>query len=316
MDSNQNNFDESSDNTNGRSHARQAVWLVLAGIVGLSLCLVATFFLLQGPARGLRPFRGAPTAISLIVNGEPVLVTFPELSENAAAFHNQRIRVTGFYLPLSLPDCQLINGPVFYWSLVSQGLQLNAQGFERALSIVSPATTLTVEGIWRLYQGPAGCGKEPETRDVWYLEVERIIQPNPLVAGTLDPAAYLLSGISTPIFPTVGPTTTPRPGVVAATPVPPGAATPTPGLTLTGTAVAGTPTPLFTPIGTPTSTSTGTITATATRPSGTLTATPTGTRSGTPGPTNTPLPVPTNPTTNPYPAPGSTLTPTPYPPPP
>jgi hypothetical protein len=320
MNNEQNRLDDDAIMETPRRLRRPLIGLALLGLAGLSLCLVAALFLRQGEIRPLRPFRTDPTAIALILNGQPQLVTFPELSEDAAAYLNQRIRVTGFYLPVTPPDCAFFNGPVFRWSLVSEGLQLNAQGFERALSLLAPGTTLTVEGIWRLYNGPYGCGKGPETMDVWYLQVERIVQPNPLVETTADPRAFILSGISTPMFPTVGPTGTPRPATAATATFPSDITSTVPGGT--GTAVPNTPVPtsLPTTIGGATSTATRPFTAT---PTGTLT-TPGATNSPplptltTPGATNTPLPAPTNPPINPYPGatnepplPGATPTPTP-----
>lgn len=283
--------------------------MALVALLGLGLCLATAALLLRGEVRGLRPFRGDPTAIALIISGQPQLVTFPELSESAATYLNQRIRVTGYYLPLSPPDCAFFNGPLFSWSLVSEGLQLNAQGFERALALAAPGTALTIEGIWRLHSGPYGCGKGPEAADVWYLQVERIVQPNPLAATTADPAAFAFMGISTPMFPTVGPTGTARP-TNQATPTLPASPTLTvPGGT--GTAVTGTavPTLTSTSAGGVTVTPTGSLTATATgtRPS-TPTITPTGTLT-TPGATSPPPPATPTPPNDPYPGPGATNTP-------
>ncbi|HRQ40709.1 MAG TPA: hypothetical protein PLD25_22565 [Chloroflexota bacterium] len=291
----------------------------LAALLGLALCVTTALLLLRGEVRSLRPFRSEPTAIALVISGQPQLVTFPELSENAAAYLNQRIRVTGYYLPLSPPECDFFNGPVFQWSLVSEGLQLNAQGFERPLALAGPGTTLMVEGIWRLRSGPYGCGKAPETMDVWYLQVERIVQPNPLVATTADPAAFLLSGISTPLFPTIGPSNTPRPTGQATATLLPGA-TDTALPAGTGTAVTGTGTPTLTATttGTASVTPTGLFTTTpeGTRPS-TPTITPTGTLT-TPGATSPPPPATATPPGNPYPGatntpplPGGTPSPTP-----
>lgn len=291
---------------------------LLAGVAGLallSMCILALVLLLRDPIRSLRPFRPEPESVELIVDGQPILVTFAELSENAAEFNNKRIRVTGIYLPLQPPDCSPFNGPLIHWSLISEGLQLNARGFERPLAIISPGTTLTVEGIWRQYEGPVGCGKEPPQGNVWYLQVERIIQPNPLVASTADPQAFLLQGVVTPMFPTPGPSRTPSgPGssptvLPQLTPLTP---TPLPSLTVTGTAV--TPLPDFTATATATSTQTntpafvGTNTPAGTPGSGTATATPTGTITpGTPIPTPTNGPQPTLPGLTPYP--GGTVSP-------
>lgn len=43
---------------------------------------------------------------------------------------------------------------------------------------------MTVTGIWNAYQGPVGCGKGPPTGTVWYLAVERILEPNPLFSSS------------------------------------------------------------------------------------------------------------------------------------
>lgn len=285
--------------------------MALAAVLGLGLCLAMAVLLLQGEVRSLRPFRSEPTAIALIISGQPQLVTFPELSENAAAYLNQRIRVTGYYLPLSPPACDFYNGPIFKWSLVSEGLQLNAQGFERPLALAAPGTALTVEGVWRLRSGPYGCGKAPESADVWYLQVERIVQPNPLAATTADPAAFVLMSISTPLFPTVGPTNTPRPTGQATATLFASPTLVTPGGT--GTAVPGTlmPTLTATTARTASATPTGSLTPTPTGTRlATATATPTGTLT-TPGATSPPpQPTPTAPG-GPYPGPGATNTPSP-----
>lgn len=292
---------------NGRSSRRLGCLLTLLALFGMSLCLVTGWLLWQKPLRNLRPFRPEPTAIALVVDGQPQLVTFTELSQNAYQYHNKRIRVTGFYLPLALPDCNQHSGPTFHWAIISQGLQLNAIGFERPLALVSAGSTLTVEGIWRLYDGPAGCGKSPERSNIWYLHVEQIVQPNPLTASTPDPAAYLLTGVSTPIFPTVGPTNTPRPG---ASPTPSPTAVPptaTSNLTPTVTTTRGTAAPGPTTAVTATTSATATLisrTPTPTRGPGTV-APPTAT--GTLAVTTTAVSTPTPPSS--YPGPGNTPVP-------
>jgi len=300
--------------------------LLLASVAGLALlcmCLMATVLILRDPVRTLRPFRGEPEAVELIINGQPQLVTFAELSENAGEYQDKRIQVTGFYLPLQSPDCTPFNGPLIHWALVSEGLQLNAKGFELPLEIITPGTTLTVEGIWRQYNGPVGCGKEPELGTVWYLQVERIIQPNPLVASTVDPQLTLLQDVVTPVFPT--PSSSREPSLPVNTVAPPERTTPTATMTLQPTNTAVPPSPGFTATATATSTQTstpgfiGTNTPESTPGTGTptATATPTGTITpGTPTPTPTMGVQPTVPVLTPYPGstvspPASTSTPTP-----
>lgn len=300
------------DSENSEEERSRLPLFIAAAILGLlAMCVLLGVIFSWEPVRGLRPFRSQPDGVELIIDGEPQLVTFAELSDNAADFQDKRIRVTGLYLPLQVPDCSLFNGPLIQWALISEGLQLNAKGFELPLSIVSPGTTLTVEGIWRLYNGPAGCGKEPETKNVWYLQVERIIQPNPLVAGTVDPQALLLSDVVTPIFPTRVPTRVraTTAGATATMSPTPSATAP---ITVTGTAVLQTATATATIDLTQTATNTPDFAGTATpsvTPDGSATATFTPTGTITPG-TATATPtsgsnLPTIPALTPYPGPGT-----------
>jgi len=297
-------------------------WLV----VGLLLLLLIWLVVALSSSRPLKPLREESIPLNVTINGQPLLVDFDGLNDDPADYMNKRIQVSGSYLRLELEDCQLFNGPRIQWGLVAAGLQLNARGFEAiVLPIVSPGTQMTLQGVWRRYSGPAGCGKEPPT-GLWYLEVEQIVQPNPLVAGTRTPVAVL--SITPPPFPSVTPTTFGSPPVVG---------TPVPNVTIVSTVVVGTPgsTPTFggtavtsTPTATPTSTATGTLPTPTSGPGtptgapGTPTSTATPTSSGTPG-SGTVMPTPTNqslvtatpggypgPTS---PAPSPSNTPDPYP---
>ncbi|HEX6384301.1 MAG TPA: hypothetical protein VF177_06500, partial [Anaerolineae bacterium] len=233
------------------------LWVLLGIILLLSLALLS--FFVRANHRPLKPLRPTPTPGSLVIGGEPILVTFPELSENPFTYLNQRIRVSGDYTPLPRPDCIPYSGPKIRWALVADNLQLNAIGFEPILRLVEPETALTVEGIWRLYDGPAGCGKAPPSDNVWYLEVERIIQPNPLTG----PTGPVGPGPAGPVTPPSSETTTPT-----ATAVPTATPTFTPSASATTTT-----TPALTPSTSVTATATaGSITPTATFP-GTVTTT-------------------------------------------
>jgi hypothetical protein len=286
-------------------------WWLVAGLV--LLLLIWLVVALSG-SRPLKPLQEESAPLNITINGQPLLVDFDALNDNPAEYTNKRIQVSGNYLRLESEDCELFNGPRIQWGLVAEGLQLNARGFEAiVLPIVSPGTPMTLQGIWRRYPGPAGCGKEPPT-GLWYLEVEQIVQPNPLVAGTSTPVAVL--SITPPPFP----------GTATATTVgfPPAIGTPIPSVTIVSTVVVGPPsgTPTLdgtavtpTVTATPTSTATGTLATptsgpgTPTGASGTPTSTATPTPSGTPGPPG--VPTPTNPPlVTAYPGPTS---PPPYP---
>lgn len=292
-------------------------WWLLAGLV---LVLLVWLGLLLSGSRPLKMWPDTAVSPNATLNPQALLVDFDALNDNPSDYVNQRIRVSGNYLRLEQVNCALFSGPRIQWGLVAEGLQLNAKGFEAiVLSILPPDTPMTVDGIWRRYAGPAGCGKEP-ARGLWYLEVEQIVQPNPLMAGSITPAAVL--SITPPPFPTVTPT-----GTASQTPVGP---SPTVAITIVSTVVVNTPTITGTAVsGTPTfpATSTATATATATASPGpgtptavSGTATPTPTASGTPG-SGTVVPTPTNSalvtaTPGGYPGPTSpapTIPPSPYP---
>ena len=272
-------------------------WWLVAGLV---LILLLWLGITLSSSRPLKILPDTAVPLSITINGQPLLVDFDALNDSPSDYVNQRIQVSGNYLRLDSADCNLFNGPRIQWGLVAEGLQLNARGFEAiVLPIVSPGTQMTLQGIWRRYPGPAGCGKEPPT-GLWYLEVEQIVQPNPLVAGTSTPAAVL--SVTPPPFPgTATPTMIGSP--------PPGVGTPIPEVTIVSTVVVGTPsmtptrdeveTPIF---GTVTGTATATSTVTATGGPGTPTATSDGTPTSTATPTptgtlgsGTAAPTPTNP---------------------
>lgn len=277
--------------------------LIITGIAAVILLLLVLALTREGQ-RPLKPLRPTPTPAELTLSSQAILVTFDELNANPYAFQGQRIRVTGDYTPQPAPDCPDYKGLRIRWALINNNLQLNGRGFEDVLALVPEGTTLTVEGIWQLYEGTVGCGKGAPQRLIWYLQAERIVQPNPL--------------------PNFGPTPQEEagPSPIEGTPTPPtGAPTATPTATLTPTA-----TTTETPVETPTMPVSATITLltetpTVTLISGTVTQTPVGMattatstpESTNPAATNTPPPqttpgtavptVPSLPTSTPGPSP-------------
>lgn len=294
-----------------------AVAVVLV-LVGLALLV---WSLSGGPARPLYPNLPTFTPLAATVQYEAESVGFTELNADPAAYQNRRLQVSGTYTPIEPPDCLDFNGPLIRWSLVAEELQLNAIGFEDILRLAPEDTELTVTGIWRAYRGPVGCGKEPEDGTVWYLDVDRIIEPNPLFGAT-GPALTVVPG-------TPGATLAPEEAATLPTPTPEVPVEGTTVITATTTFPGGgvasstvTPTlpttPLVTPLTTVNATQTPTATADGTAalsPTPGPSPTPTGTGDAqgttTPGlPTTTPsgtgypsqgTPTPTGTTTGGYP---------------
>lgn len=311
--------------------------LITGAVVAVVVLLLVMLLLLGDRTRPLKPAHPSATPVELTQRSQASLVTFDELNANPYAFRNQRIRITGDYAPQPEPDCQNYRGPLILWALINDDLQMNGRGFESVVKLVPAGTSLTVEGIWRLFEGPVGCGKDAGQDAIWYLQVEQIVQPNPLPnfgpaaeTNTPDPLATPTPAIATPVdgvatavatptrtntFPTL--TATATPGLLPTLSLSPTlTATPDSGISPTpvdgqATATPGDgsgPSPTWT--ATPSS---GAATATPTPPTtaGTATATPPSITTSTPGPTPTPGPSPTS---GGYPGPEPTDTPGSYPP--
>ena len=105
------------------------------------------------------------------------VLTFAELNADPDAYRDRRIQVAGDFASVPPPTCTPHAGPSIRWSLVAEELQLNAVGFENVLRLLAEGTPMTVTGIWRLYSGPAGCGKAPPDANVWFLSLIHLSEP-------------------------------------------------------------------------------------------------------------------------------------------
>lgn len=297
---------------------RLLFWVVSILLV---LILAAAFWLPAHQTRALKPAVPTNTAVPVDYDGEAIPVAFPDLQANPAAYLEQRIRVSGLYARLAPPDCAAYSGPIIRWGVVADELQMNAIGMETVRHLIPVDTMLTVEGVWRRYVGPVGCGKEPPEDVIWYLAVERIVQPNPLPLPGLPGG---ITGSGGGVVPTM--TATAVPGILDETTVTPAASPPTVVGTTTPTATINTiPVVTVTPELSPTvaiATMTppiigGTLTATSDGgnvPTATATATPTPNRTTTPGPNPTSTPNNGQPPSVPTATPGDVEPPYPEPP--
>jgi hypothetical protein len=280
----------------------------------------------QDSEHQLMPTLPSPTPPTHGPQQEPETVTFTELNDNPLAYFNRRILVTGDYLPVDKADCLNIVGPDKRWSLTADDLQLDALGFERIVRLLPVGTTMTVQGIWRLYQGPLGCGKGPPRGSMWYLDAKKIIQPNPLISegsqaipveiknGTLELPSLVLTARATEIgsAATAMTVTATTEGTIVASPTNPGQLIPTETPLLPGeiTPSATVPQPPSSVLPTNTPGPNATIPAAT----GSATAVPTdnpGNSTPPLTPDTPPLPPTAPETTGGYPGPEVTSTPTP-----
>lgn len=191
---------------NVRAFIGRFPWVPLIAILILMFGLALVVFSLgSSDSRPLYPLLPTYTPPAGTPDYEPSSVGFSELNEDPALYHGQRLEVSGAFTPVAAPDCVDYTGPVIRWSLVADELQLNAIGFENLISLIEEGTPMTVTGIWRAYRGPVGCGKEPPDGTIWYLDVDRIIEPNPIFGSS----GLVLTVIPGGPLPTLSPFETP-----------------------------------------------------------------------------------------------------------
>ena len=254
-----------------------------------------------------------------------------ELAADPDENEKKFVQVGGRYGQLPVPPCdEALHLPPASWSLSDGGVVVRAAGLENIVrSLAQDGGILIVEGRWMRWHGLVGCGNSAVSSTIWYLDVMRILSPNPLMLVSTSPSSAMPdSGLD--LSPTAGSigeslvTFDPTSG--------PGVATGTPTYTraaATGTVAATlipSPAPISTgsvsPLATPTGPSSPLATPDGRLPTLSAPASPTLIPSGTVLPTFTPLhtatPTPTPDATGTdlptfTPAPTSTSTPTPSP---
>ncbi len=324
----------SDDTELSQSNKSLTIGCLIAALLFLGLAFLLWRGLSSSPLRLLKPTIATETPNSANNDGQSIQVSFTDLQAMPRTYHNLRIQVTGDYTQIALPDCLSFSGPPVRWGLIGDSLQMNGIGLESILRLVPSGTTLTVEGIWRLYRGPSGCGKEPEVASVWYLDIERILKPNPLPDfdtqypivpplsenGTIMPIETAVTNAPTPDNGSPNAPTATRSSLTTPTIVPTQLSTigaTEPPLSATETAVSAmTVSPTSSP------SENETAVATSTRNGNTATPTPTASVTPTIDPAATPTsgsqlpPINTATPSDPYPSqptntPASTATPTP-----
>lgn len=291
--------------------------------------LIALTFLFLFPT-GCRPERVGHFSSSLgqatfaPPPSQPIVLDVADLAAQPEAYAGAYVRVSGRYgrAPVVVCEANARRSPAT-WMLSGEEQSIGAAGFEHLLRPLWPSgLTVTVEGRWRWWRGPVGCGKGARVQEVWYLAVTKIVSPSPIARVTLTPSGVADGGrveapdaTSTPsgsgeegVTPTTAAGTrqpTPSPATPSATPTDDGdreaeptarpTLTTTAAITATETVTSATPSPTNTPDPneTPQPGETGTPTLTPT-PTRTLrpgeTPQPTNTPSSTPTPSNTPQP--------------------------
>ncbi len=248
------------------------------------------------------PFANEDVTEEPLNPNEPSAVSITELAADPEAYADSVLEITGQYRrrPLLVCDTDPHPAPATWQLAAADGSTVAIGGFDSQVRSLLPNNlTMTVVGVWQLFDGPVGCGKSATSSQIWYLKARDIVSPSPIARVTLTPTGsgtQIAEGdeetaVSVPQdndF-TVTPTRSEEGGEIVGTPTlasttipaPPGNATPTNG----GEEGEVTRTPSPTRDGdtgseTPTATSAANGTATPTASSGSGTPTPTGSSNG------------------------------------
>lgn len=249
------------------------------------------FLLLVGLLGGCRsgesptptPFPSRPALTALDSAPEAargIPTTLADLLDNPEFFAGALVQVTGTFGRLPRLVCGLDPHPSpASWTLQDGEALIQAGGFDTALRELAPeGLTMTVVGRWQQWRGPVGCGKQAVVREIWFLEVTRLVSPAQIARVTLTPAGLAAALPEDEAL-------TPTAVLTDTTSLPPTAVTNTPQPT-TDAGNGRTPTPA----NIVTATATIDFSLPALSPTATITGATTLTPEGTPPPEGTPTP--------------------------
>ena len=136
------------------------------------------------------PFPTAAATSSPTASG-PITLTVTELAAAPGLYLDAVVQVSGLFQKQPILVCESEAHPSpATWGLAEAGLVAPAGGYDQQVRGLLPEGLLmTVEGRWRRWQGLVGCGKQAVAKEVWYLDVARVLSPSPLVQVTLTPGA-------------------------------------------------------------------------------------------------------------------------------
>ncbi|MEN8098793.1 MAG: hypothetical protein ABFQ89_06925, partial [Chloroflexota bacterium] len=133
---------------------------------------------------------------------EPVLqIQVEELLSHSEMYHGRMVKVGGRISPLSPTQCAIGDPllPPASFTLADGEriiyLQTSGNGFDLA----PPGLALLIEGRWLYWTGPVGCESLAVQTSMWYLQVTRVLYPNPLTKAIEPPGDLTPQPIDTPV---------------------------------------------------------------------------------------------------------------------
>ncbi len=205
---------------------------------------ILVFILLSLLAAGCRSQEvdATPTPFgtwSPVGDSRPVTVELAEVAESPDSYEGAYIQLSGQYerLPLLVCGSDAHPSPAT-WQLTTADGTILAGGRESELRRLIPdGLWMTVTGRMTYFEGAVGCGKRAKLQEMWFLDVDKVVSPNPIARVTLTPGGAPVAGV-TPVeggtiaFPTTAVSPTPQLAFPTETAVPTGTpiriTTPTP----------------------------------------------------------------------------------------
>ncbi len=119
---------------------------------------------------------------------EPIAISLAHLASNPEFFEGSTLQLAGNYQKLPILSCNRDPHPgPASWGIIGEGLLANASGHDAQLrALLVENQPIVVEGRWLRFSGPVGCGKSASVQEVWYLSVDRIIEPHPLAKAAKE----------------------------------------------------------------------------------------------------------------------------------
>lgn len=140
---------------------------------------------------------------------EPLALSITDLAADPEAYASSIVKITGQYrrLPLLVCDSDPHPAPATWQLAAEDGSVVAIGGFDSQVRALLPNNlTMTVVGVWQLFDGPVGCGKNATSSQIWYLNARDIVSPSPIARVTLTP-----TGSGTQIAEADGATAVPSP---------------------------------------------------------------------------------------------------------
>lgn len=150
------------------------------------------------------PFAEADGTIEAETPTSPENIAISDLAADPEAYAENFVTLTGQYRRLPLLVCETDPHPApATWQLEGEdGSLIAVGGFDSQVRSLLPTDlTMTIAGVWQLFEGPVGCGKSATTMQIWYLKASDILSPSPIARVTLTPtgSGTQIAGVDTGI---------------------------------------------------------------------------------------------------------------------